>query len=91
MGIFQPKYFFFLLGFLCSIASIAQKLSFQTTLSQSKPFVFLENKGQLADEHGAVLNDISFYAGQGGVNIYCKKDRIAFVFSKLDNDSDQIA
>jgi hypothetical protein len=61
----------------------AQKLIYHTTARQSKPFVFMENKGQLADQDGKVLHDIRYYAkSNNGVNIYCEKDRIGFVFTK---------
>jgi len=61
----------------------AQKLAYQTTMQKSKPFLFMENKGQLADEKGNVLSDIKYYAKSNGVNIYCKNDRIAFVFTRV--------
>jgi len=47
----------------------------------------MENKGQLKDDKGNTLNDITYYGHQGGINIYCKNDRIAFVFTKIDQDN----
>lgn len=45
-------------------------------------FSFEENKGQLADEKGDLLPDILYFGRGKGVNVYCFRDRIAFVFTK---------
>jgi hypothetical protein len=90
MKIISNKYLLLFLILFPVIGTNAQKLAFQTTMCQSKPFVFMENKGQIADEKGNVIKDISYYSNNGAVNIYCKKDRIAFVFSKIDNDTDLV-
>jgi len=84
-----PAFLLFSIVCACSWAANAQELGFQTTFSKSKPFVFMENKGQLADfsRNGSdknALSDISYYAKQNGVNIYFKKDRVMFVFASMD-------
>jgi hypothetical protein len=77
------KFALIILALLFIYPSYSQKLIYSTTTRQSKPFVFMENKGQLADQEGKVLHDIRYYArSNNGVNIYCEKDRIGFVFSK---------
>jgi len=48
----------------------------------------MENKGQLKDEKNNILNDISYYGRQGGVNVYCKPTMISFVFTKLETTKD---
>src|SRR6266571_4843306 len=52
----------------------------------NKDFAFTENKGQLADEKGNLLSDISYYGSSGGVNVYCRNGKISFVFTKLDGE-----
>jgi hypothetical protein len=48
------------------------------------PFTFEENKGQLADEDGRQLPDILYFGRDNGLNVYCFKEKIAFVFTKTD-------
>src|SRR5436190_16234305 len=48
----------------------------------SKPFAIEENRGQLADEKGKLLPEIKYYGKANGAWIYCKGDRIAWVFEK---------
>lgn len=46
-------------------------------------FSFQENKGQLTNEKGSAVPDILYYGEGNGANIYCFKDKIAFVFTKV--------
>ncbi len=43
----------------------------------------MENRGQLPDKKENAFRDISYYAHTRGVNIYCKNDRISFVFTRI--------
>jgi len=70
---------FFLFG--CQTVSLAQSLKYSTSLLQSRDWSFVENKGQIEP------SDVYYYGHQKGVFIYCKKDRIAFSFTRLFKDS----
>jgi hypothetical protein len=48
-------------------------------------FCFTENRGQLADEKGILLQDIFYYGQRNGVNIYCKNNKLSFVFTKIES------
>src|SRR5579872_3090885 len=54
-------------------------------LLNGKDWVFRENKGQLKDEEGKLLDDIKYYGNQGGVYIYCRSTKLSFVFSSIQN------
>ena len=77
LGFFIP----FLVGAQHLVPSSVGVQSFASL--NNSTLVFRENKGQLMDENHKALADISFYGKQGGVNIYCMHDKIAFVFVKL--------
>ena len=47
-------------------------------------FSFEENKGQLADEHGNLLQDISYFAISGDMNVYFRNNKLSFVFTKTE-------
>jgi hypothetical protein len=64
----------------------SQNLLKQTTLQKSQPFLFIENKGQLADETGTVLKEIKYFGHHGGVNLYFKPGMISFVFTKVSEE-----
>jgi hypothetical protein len=52
----------------------------------NKHWAFVENKGQISDENGVKLTDIKYYGHQGNVYIYCRPDKISFVFTKIENE-----
>jgi hypothetical protein len=78
---------FILLNLSINILS-AQKVD---KYSLSKSFLFEENKGQLMDENRNPLPDIKYYGMQGGVYIYCRQDKISFVFTKVEKDENNIS
>jgi len=60
-------------------------------LSHNKAFFFEENKGQLMDENHKVMTDIKYSGYQAGVYVYCKPGIISFVFTKNENEQNQIS
>jgi hypothetical protein len=67
-----------------------QAQKFQNFLN-TKSWLFKENKGQLADNQGNILNDVKYYGNQGGVNILCKPGMISFVFIRMENEGSSIS
>jgi hypothetical protein len=67
---------------LCYTAIQAANPQLVQNFNLHKSFSFEENKGQLADEKGELLPDILYYGKDKGVNVYCFKNKIAFVFTK---------
>ena len=57
-------------------------LQYQKYLGKSQ-IAFTENQGQLADEKGNLLNDIKFYGNGKGVSVYCRENKLSFVFTKI--------
>lgn len=49
-----------------------------------QPFSFEENKGQLATDNGITLKEVLYSGKDNGMQVYCYKDKIAFVFNKVD-------
>src|ERR1035438_3838379 len=45
---------------------------------------FLENKGQMADLQGKVVNDLLFKASAGGVDMYVTSWGLSYVFTRMD-------
>lgn len=45
---------------------------------------FEENRGQLADENGSVLNDIKYFGRDKGVAVYLRENKISFVFTRTE-------
>ena len=82
----KPKLLFAFIIFSYIQHLPAQNMAYQTTLQKSRPFLFMENKGQLADENGQALPDIKYYGHQGGVNVYCKPGMVSFVFIKTETN-----
>lgn len=60
------------------LKSAASESSFSSDL-----FYFIENKGQLKDDHGAPASDVQFYCRLPGVNVFFLKDRIVYDFFKM--------
>jgi hypothetical protein len=77
----------FLIFQINSFAIYAQPLQKAENLlanNKNNNWSFEENRGQLADENGLVLNDIKFYGRDKGVAIYLRKNKISFVFTKTE-------
>lgn len=68
----------------------AQVLKIQSDFIHNKDWNFVENKGQLTDENGNHLSGIKFYGSEGGINLYCRAGRISFVFSKIENENNDL-
>jgi len=68
---------------LCHSCLFAQTQTAQPFEVQPKEWGFMQNRGQLADEHQKPLPDIKFYGHDGGVYLYCRQGMISFVFSKI--------
>src|ERR1022692_2521174 len=79
----KPFFFIPLISLFWGTVSFGQQLAFKASTQKSKPFLFIENKGQIADKDGNVIKDTKYYTKNLSVNVYCKGDRIAFVFSKF--------
>jgi hypothetical protein len=54
----------------------------------NRDFSFTENKGQLADEKGNLLSDISYYGKSNGVAVYYRSNKLSFVFMKVEGGRD---
>jgi hypothetical protein len=50
----------------------------------NKDWNFIENKGQLSDGKGNLVPGIKYFGHNGGAYLYCKADRISFVFTKVE-------
>lgn len=72
-----------LLCLLCYTAIHAANQQFVKNFNLNQSFTFEENKGQLADDKGQLLPDILYYGKDKGVSVYCFKNKIAFVFTKV--------
>lgn len=55
-------------------------------VSASDRIVFIENRGQIVDASGQLRPDILYTAEAPGVTIYCRRDGISYVFSRIEND-----
>jgi len=64
-------------------ATTAQSVSNYKT---QQPFCFKENKGQLKESP-----DVKYYGEQGGVYVYCRPDKISFVFAKVEKQDKPIS
>ncbi len=51
----------------------------------NKDWSFVQNKGQLTDEEGNLINDVKYYSHEGGAHLYCRPGKISFVFTKIEN------
>lgn len=77
---------FFALAILLALLSFSVQASqpkFAGNFMANRSFSFQPNKGQLADEHGKLLPDVLYYRKDKGVSIYCFRDHIAFVFTRI--------
>ena len=52
--------------------------------SSCQPFLFMENKGQIADINGKARNDIKFTAQSNGVKLFIAADGIYYQFNKSE-------
>ncbi len=87
---FIQCFFRFILLFLLfcfSVNAFAQQRQQAKTFGK-QAWSLEENKGQLADENGNVLTDIKFYGRDNGVSVYLKKDKISFVFTKVEDQGE---
>lgn len=64
--------FSLMLVFQCTLFFQALARSGIKTISNDEDWHFIENRGQLTDEHGQPLNDIKYYGQQGNVFVYCR-------------------
>ncbi len=60
----------------------ALKSKINAQLQNRKALCFLENKGQLADMQGHVVNNLLFKASKGGADVYITTTGISYVFVK---------
>ena len=60
-------------------------------MHQNKALYFEENKGQLMDANRKAISDVKYYGHSNGVYLYCKPAMISFVFTKVEDKSDQIS
>ncbi len=66
--------------FICTISLVyAGNPSFIKVLPEQKDWSFIENKGQVGS------HDIRFYSHKNGIYITCKPGELSFVFTKVEN------
>ncbi len=76
--------FFYLIA-CCSYSVLAQSGRAAPARSvQKAPFVFIENKGQVVDQHGTSRTDIDFRISASGVNVFIGPGRLHYQWVKPD-------
>jgi hypothetical protein len=50
---------------------------------KNKPFLFMENKGQICDKDGTPRPDILFTAGSNGVKLFFTHEGISYLFTNV--------
>lgn len=58
------------------------KITSLTAQSQSKPILFLENKGQLTDQFGKPRKDIQFKIAANGINVFVEAGALHYQWTK---------
>lgn len=53
-----------------------------------KPLTFIENKGQVTDEHSAARNDIQYKLAAPGMSLYVGSGGLHYQFKKVENITD---
>lgn len=52
--------------------------------TQAKPLLFIENKGQVTDQHGRVCTGVDYRLNSGSLNVFISAGKLQYVFSKKD-------
>lgn len=73
------------LSCLLSMSVMAKNTVPSVGQSVQKPLTFVENKGQITDNNGVVLNDIQFKMSTSGMNLYVGSGALHYQFRKLED------
>ena len=88
-NILNPKISLLVLMLLiqsCFIVLNADELEqkkYSNLLNAKKQIEFVENKGQVIDQHGALFNDVLYYASLPDGLVYVTKNGVSFEFHRL--------
>src|SRR5690606_2801153 len=68
-------------------SGITQKLAQNFNLSQKSAFI--ENKGQLTDQTGAVRNDVIYLYSASGLKLHLKNNSISYEVFKIEKQEEE--
>ncbi|HXS35363.1 MAG TPA: hypothetical protein VN721_01580, partial [Flavipsychrobacter sp.] len=56
-------------------------------LQQKSPLVFIENKGQITDQHHHQRKDIQYKLSGNGINVFIGNGQLHYQFAKCDKEA----
>ncbi len=59
---------------------------YNSVFAHQDPLLFIENKGQVTDQHYQPRTDIDFMLRSGGLNVFIGSGQIHYLFRKVDSD-----
>ncbi|HXS36009.1 MAG TPA: hypothetical protein VN721_04875, partial [Flavipsychrobacter sp.] len=57
------------------------------SLQQKSPLVFIENKGQITDQHHHQRKDIQYKLSGNGINVFIGNGQLHYQFAKCDKEA----